>query len=580
MTKLNDTPTELYLSLIGPFFARFSDGQRVELLGKNLALLALLASSPNGERSRNWLQSKLWSDRAAPQAAGSLRQALFKLRCAFAPHNDFLFIDREKIRLDLSRVRVDVDDLHELLARRPKFALFEFLEGLDIVDEEFNDWLREQRGFWQIQLADVAQSVATQSETILPARAISSDHKLIPSLAVQPFNVAANTRVDIHIEQGVIERIVDQMSRIRWIATMSRNTSFAPELKDLNPIQFGERVKADFLVTGLWRSNPEAQSIDVELLGMPGANVLRQLSFPVLTTLTLKQIDDISIEIAGNLSDCIGQTREKKAQSKATQDDQDSDLIWRGRWHMHRLTKDDFSEARACFEQVINNDPTNAEAHLNLATCNLWDVWTRRGSEDEIRKVRGQAQRAISLDLSDGRGYWITGMAEVWLRNSESGERYIRESLRLCPSSAFAHVQLATQRIYCGRPKEAYEPLELALRLSPFDRQRFNLFGEYSMAALLAEDFELACEMARRTLLLRPGYWYAHMTHALALSRSGNVSAALLPARSLFRARPDFSDKYIKWLPFVDLQVPKNLIADIGKLSRQIDGVEFPTYQK
>ncbi len=315
--------------------------------------------------------------------------------------------------------------------------------------------------------------------------------------------------------------------------------------------------------------------VAIELVRQPGASVLRLLNFAVPRRPTAKSIDDLAIEIAGNLGDAIGQAREQRATSTASESDEITDLIWRGRWHINCLIQADFRRANDIFEEVIRTDPTNAEAHINLAICRLYDIWTRRGGPDEIRSVRKAAQNAIKLDVSDGRGYWIVGMAEIWLRNSDSARHYIDESIRLCPSTAIAHVQRGTQRIYSGTPAAAYAPLDRALRLSPFDRQRFNIYGEYSMAALLAEDFDRAVRMAEQSLLLRPGYWYAHVTRCLAHYRAGRRDDALSSARQLFQTRADFSAEYIRWLPFLDEGEAADMIHDIAQLSERLDKVTF-----
>ena len=49
---------------------------------KARAVLAMLVQVPEHRRSRRWLEARLWSDRGAEQASGSLRQVLVELRHA------------------------------------------------------------------------------------------------------------------------------------------------------------------------------------------------------------------------------------------------------------------------------------------------------------------------------------------------------------------------------------------------------------------------------------------------------------------------------------------------------------------
>jgi DNA-binding SARP family transcriptional activator len=69
------------LKLVGPFHLRGPDGRRLNIASKKAqALLALLAMSGSGERTRVWLQTQLWGTRAADQAQASLRNELSSLR--------------------------------------------------------------------------------------------------------------------------------------------------------------------------------------------------------------------------------------------------------------------------------------------------------------------------------------------------------------------------------------------------------------------------------------------------------------------------------------------------------------------
>ena len=126
-----------------------SNGADITPLGrKSIGLLALLAETPSMRRGRRWLEDKLWSDRAPRQAQGSLRSALLEIRRCFGPAANALGSDRKHVWLDASAVQTDLTDTA---------ADGEFLEGLDIVDPEFNDWLIHKR-------VSYAERVTTESD--------------------------------------------------------------------------------------------------------------------------------------------------------------------------------------------------------------------------------------------------------------------------------------------------------------------------------------------------------------------------------------------------------------------------------
>ncbi|WP_139212326.1 AfsR/SARP family transcriptional regulator [Jannaschia pohangensis] len=103
---------------------------------KERGLLALLALSPDHRRSRVWLKDKLWSDRAPEQAATSLRRALCDLRKTLGPLADGLASDRYDVWLTRTFAVESPESVGDDLV---------LLEGLDVPDPEFDDWLRDLR---------------------------------------------------------------------------------------------------------------------------------------------------------------------------------------------------------------------------------------------------------------------------------------------------------------------------------------------------------------------------------------------------------------------------------------------------
>jgi DNA-binding SARP family transcriptional activator len=125
------------IHLQGRFRVFDPEGKPVELRSaKAQGLIALLATVPELDRGRLWLQDKLWSDRAPVEAARSLRQELTQLRKHLNLREEVLKADRSRIWLDATRVAVMGEDAAETR---------DFLEGLDIRDPEFNRWLTEMR---------------------------------------------------------------------------------------------------------------------------------------------------------------------------------------------------------------------------------------------------------------------------------------------------------------------------------------------------------------------------------------------------------------------------------------------------
>lgn len=147
------------ISLIGPLRVRAPNGTEITPRGtKAQGMIALLAEHDGRRRSRRWIEARLWSDRAPAQASGSLRQTLIEIRRAFGDYHDLLGSDRLAVWLDPARVTVDLDHASTTSQR-------EILEGLDVRDPEFEDWLRLLRQR-QPTVAPPAPSASTPEREI------------------------------------------------------------------------------------------------------------------------------------------------------------------------------------------------------------------------------------------------------------------------------------------------------------------------------------------------------------------------------------------------------------------------------
>ena len=102
----------------------------------------MLCQTPDRRRARRWLEARLWSDRGAEQASGSLRQALMEIRKALGDGSQLLETDRDTVRL--SGVTTDLERDPQAAAQKLQSGR-EFLEGIDIIDQAFEEWLRDER---------------------------------------------------------------------------------------------------------------------------------------------------------------------------------------------------------------------------------------------------------------------------------------------------------------------------------------------------------------------------------------------------------------------------------------------------
>jgi tetratricopeptide (TPR) repeat protein len=166
MSDPRDAP-KLEIRVIGGCRVVADDGKELTPRGqKARALLGILALTPARRRSRSALQDKLWSDRGPEQGAASLRQTLTEIRRAFGDrYRDCLLSDLRSVGLAAERVLVDLDATSTAdLARTVEVP--RLLDDLDIADDEFEHWLRNQRSAFEERI--IAFKSATPARPSVP----------------------------------------------------------------------------------------------------------------------------------------------------------------------------------------------------------------------------------------------------------------------------------------------------------------------------------------------------------------------------------------------------------------------------
>src|SRR5262249_49666537 len=157
----------LTLRLFGGFQARFDERSLKFPTRKAQALLAYLAVRPEGRYTRNKLAAMFWGGAGKEQARQSLRQGLSSLRNAFARfHPRVLVVESDRVTLDRSSIDVDVVEFERLSARgtlrdlEQAAALYvgDLLDGVDVSEEPFEEWLRGER----LRLREIAVHVLTR----------------------------------------------------------------------------------------------------------------------------------------------------------------------------------------------------------------------------------------------------------------------------------------------------------------------------------------------------------------------------------------------------------------------------------
>lgn len=399
------------LKLLGAFELTGPNGRRIVIPSrKGRALLGLLALARGGQRSRAWLQDRLWGRSGGDQASASLRRELADLRRILnAPGQPALLeADRHDVRLILTLVELDVLQLETDLPNPHSLNLDgELLEGLDLPGEEgFEDWLREQRS----RLADTLARARTRAwqddalnmdrkETPLSAvrLAAGADPPLPikPSISVLPFR---NLGGPPHLAESLAEQILFELGQ--W-STLFVVIAGPGPWDEEGSATICRRLGVRYLLQGSVRAADGRIRVSVRLIdGVAGEHLWSDQIDNEMSALL-----EVQERIAEAIVPIIDSTLEKHERQWATVRKQNiADLhekYWRANDLARRWQRPSNGEAIGLLGELLAERPCDPWASSLLALCRAIEIL--QGWSEDPAVSRDGVSRAVEDAFRSGQ---------------------------------------------------------------------------------------------------------------------------------------------------------------------------------
>ena len=379
------------------------------------------------------------------------------------------------------------------------------------------------------------------------------------AIAVLPLTSNANGRDLDYVCDGISQDLLEGLVRLKWLPVIAYSSTCQFRSADRDIIAIADELGARYVVEGDMAVQGNNLNVRVRLTNASNGLSMWSQEYSMDENGMHSAIRDIQKEIIGIIDNKIDLAEQMRFLSNDKTMDEYHNHIWRGRWHLNKLTLEDSEAAKYHFDAALAIRPDEAEVHIQLGYWNLYRAWVSRGTADQIREALEHAHRAMTLDSSDGRAFYLHGMAKTWLGEHEEAIGMLQHAIQLNPSLAMAYLQQGSTYYLSGRPELAIEPLETAIRLSPHDGLIFNFFGELAMAHLMADNFQLAVEHATHAIWLKPRYWYGHVIRIYAYSKLGHSQNQKRAAMELAQTGRKLAPEYFEWLPFKDKEWVREL---------------------
>ena len=333
-------------------------------------------------------------------------------------------------------------------------------------------------------------------------------HPRRPSIAVMPFANVSGEREQDYFADGITEDIITALGSFRWFFVIARNSSFAYKNSPIDPKQIAGELGVRYLLEGSVRKSGESVRISARLVDAATSAQIWAERYDLAVAEVFAIQDEIAERVAGAIEPELLKTESNPASARHTGNMTAWDLVRRGTWRFHQVTRPTHVEARELFREACRLDPRLPEAHIWRARVNVGLVaygWSDDPTADRQEALEA-ALRAIYLDAKNPYAHYAFANACNFSSRLEQAILAAERAIELSPSFALGHFSLGIAHLFSGRASEAITPFRRGLRLSPYDPQNPVWSNFLAVAQLFAGDAEGALLTAARALGTRPDW--------------------------------------------------------------------------
>jgi TolB-like protein/DNA-binding SARP family transcriptional activator len=362
-----------------------------------------------------------------------------------------------------------------------------------------------------------------------------------PSIAVLPFRNLTGDPAHDFIAEGLVEDLIEALSRIPNFFVISRLSTLAFRNQDRHPREIGNVLGVRYVLSGSVRVLGDRLRATIELTDtqLGAALWFEKLDERFFDLFEVQ--DRLSEMIVRKVAPYLHAAEMSRIRVKRPDSLEAYDLFLRAQENMHNSSRAVFDSAEALFDAAIAKDPHYAAA---LAWRAYWHVlrvgqgWSP-GPADDARQADRFARAAIECNSMEPMALAVHGhVASYLFKDFDLAFRRFEAALSINANAAPAWLWSAAAHAWMGDGQQAIDEINKAMALSPYDPLMYAYSNIAGMAYLVDEQHERAIECALRSLRENRTYTSAYRLLVMALVLARREDEARTSARRLLELEP------------------------------------------
>jgi TolB-like protein len=295
------------------------------------------------------------------------------------------------------------------------------------------------------------------------------DKNLGKSIAVLPFKSLSDDPEKQYLADGIMDAILLHLSKIEGLRVISRTSVEQYRKTDKTVSTICQELGVAYLLEGSFQKFGDDARLIVQLIktekeGHEWADQYDRKWNDIFSVQS-----EVAQTIADELKAIVTPEEKKLIEKIPTPDLTAYEAYLKGEFYLYKATPNDLDTAMQYFELAKEKDPEFALAYAGIGNVWLYRQQVGFASPDEAGpKAMAAITRALELDNTIAEVHDALALMKAWgMWNWEEGEDEFKKAIKLNPNLSEARAMYSHLLNITGRPKEAMEHIELALKLDP-----------------------------------------------------------------------------------------------------------------
>jgi adenylate cyclase len=397
----------------------------------------------------------------------------------------------------------------------------------------------------------------------------SRPRRLVPSVAVLPFDNMSGDVGMGYFSDGVTEDIISMLSRLPDLSVIARNSTFTYKGKAVDVRQIARDLDVEYVLEGSVRKAGDKVRIVAQFVNAHTGQHVWAERYDNEGNDPWALQDEVTTKIVSSLAGEKGQIRHaeyKQAWGKDTAALEEYDYYLRGHdIYMRAEEKDEHNRAGRIWEEGLAKFPGSSLLLVKLAWFHLtraFSFWSDDPPSD-YRRAGELGRQVLSRENlpphTQRLAHWLMAFVRCREGDFERALDDAEAAISLAPYDAFMLGALSQIPIMAGKPNQAFELLAKASAGNPQSQKIYSL--RRAWAYYTQGHYEKALEMLREG----PKSVEVPLLRASCQFRLGRVEEARVEVNRALTIDPQFSQKKVREKYFYnDPAILERQVADLG----------------